>query len=57
MANKKFEIGGFFMEKLQIRNSEVQTIDSRKVAEMLEMHHADIRFKYAMLLKKECGLQ
>lgn len=30
------------MEKLQIRNSEVQTIDSREVAEMLEMRHADI---------------
>ena len=45
MANKKFEIGGFFMEKLQIRNSEVQTIDSREVAEMLEM-------KYYEFLKK-----
>ena len=33
------------MEKLQIRNSEVQTIDSREVAEMLEM-------KYYELLKK-----
>lgn len=30
------------MGKLQVRNSEVQTIDSREVAEMLEMRHADI---------------
>ncbi len=30
------------MEKLQVKNSEIQTIDSREVAEMLEMRHADI---------------
>lgn len=30
------------MGKLQVKNSEVQTIDSREVAEMLEMRHADI---------------
>lgn len=30
------------MGKLQVRNSEIQTIDSREVAEMLEMRHADI---------------
>lgn len=30
------------MENLQIKNTEVQTIDSREVAEMLEMRHADI---------------
>ena len=30
------------MEKLQVKNTEIQTIDSREVAEMLEMRHADI---------------
>ena len=30
------------MENLQVKNTEIQTIDSREVAEMLEMRHADI---------------
>ncbi len=30
------------MEKLQVKNSEIQTIDSREVAEMLEMKHYEL---------------
>lgn len=30
------------MEKLQVKNTEIQTIDSREVAEMLEMKHYEL---------------